>query len=176
MTDILEQALSNRYMENVEMRVREKNRLKENEYDWRLLDLKRFFIMTALLKESPMFSEKVDEIWHEMLMFTREYEEASKNYLGKKLHHSPNVNVKPDPDLRGFFDWVYAELFFIRDENIFLYKGFFRHPVHPNVIEQIRTLTEDELIELYFKRDTTYTATVQALIAAMKRSFWVLNS
>ncbi|MFJ7738776.1 hypothetical protein ACIQ2D_20920 [Lysinibacillus sp. NPDC097287] len=170
LSDNLEQSLSKSYMENVEERVRKKNRLKENEYQWRLLDLKRYFILTSLLKESPMFSEKVDELWHQMLMFTREYGDFSKNYLGTTLHHSPNVKVEPNPDLRGFFDWVYAELFFIRNENIHLYKGFFRYPVHPNIIEDFRNLPENELIDIYFKSGTQYITTVLSLISSMKKS------
>ncbi|ATP41924.1 hypothetical protein CSE16_18900 [Solibacillus sp. R5-41] len=172
LSENLEQALKKNYMGTVEDRVRERNRnrLKENEYEWRLLDLKRYFILTFLLKESPMFSKKVDELWHQMLMFTREYEDFSKKYLGTLLHHSPNVNVEPDPDLRGFFDWVYAELFFIRNENIHLYKGFFKYPVNPNVIDEFRNLSVDELIDIYFKRNTKYMPPLLALISSMKKS------
>ncbi|WP_312092553.1 hypothetical protein [Niallia sp.] len=170
LNDDLERSLTRSYMENVEERVKSENKLKENEYEWRLLDLKRFFVLTSLLNESPMFSKKVDELWHQMLMFTREYDDFSRKYLGTTLHHSPNVKVKPDPDLRGFFDWVYAELFLIRKENIYLYKGFFRHPVHPTIIEDFKNLSEDELINLYFKSDTKYQNTVLALIASMKKT------
>ena len=170
LSDNLEQSLNNIFMGNVEERVRNNNRLKENEYQWRFQDLKRYFILTYLLKESPMFSEKVDELWHEMLMFTREYDNFSTNYLGAKLHHSPNVKIEPDPDLRGFFDWVYAELFFIRSENNRLYKGFFRNPVSPNVMDDFKNLSENELIDIYFKRDTKYMKTVLALIFSMKNT------
>lgn len=170
LSDHLEQSLSKNFMANVEERVRGQNRLKENEYEWRLLDLKRYFILTSLFKESPMFSEKVDELWHQMLMFTREYDEFSKKYLGTTLHHSPNVNIEPDPDLRGFFDWVYAELFFIRKENIHLYKGFFRNPVQPAIIDEFKNLPENELIALYFKKDTNYMSTVLSLISSMKKT------
>lgn len=170
LSDNLEQSLSKGFMENVEERVRKENKLKENEYEWRLLDLKRYFILTSLLKESPMFSKRVDELWHQMLMFTREYDDFSKKYLGTTLHHSPNVNVKPDPDLRGFFDWVYAELFFIRKENIHLYKGFFRYPVHPNMIDDFKHLQENELIDIYFKSNTKYMPTVLSLISSMKKT------
>lgn len=168
--DNLEQSLSNIFMENVEKRVGKNSRLKENEYEWRLLELKRYFILAYLLKKSPMFSEKVDELWHEMLMFTREYDNFSKSYLGATLHHTPNINEEPDPDLRGFFDWVYTELFVLRKENIHLYKGFFRYPVHPDIIDQFRNLPENELIEIYFKSDIKYMTTVRALISAMKKS------
>ncbi len=170
LSDNLEHSLSDIFMGNVEERVRKNNRLKENEYQWRLQDLKRYFILTYLLKESPMFSEKVDELWHEMLMFTREYDGFSKNYIGTTLHHSPNINAEPDPDLRGFFDWVYAELFFIRNENIHLYKGFFRYPVDPDIVDEFRNLPESELIEIYFKSNIKYMTTVLALISSMKKS------
>ena len=170
LSDNLEQSLCKSFMENVEERVGKKNRLKENEYPWRLLDLKRYFILTSLLKESPMFSDKIDELWHQMLMFTREYDDFSKKYQGTILHHSPNVNVEPDPDLRGYFDWVYAELFFIRKENIHLYKGFFRYPVHPDTIDAFKNLSEDELIDIYFKSDTKYMTTVLSLISSMKNT------
>lgn len=168
LSDHLEESLSKSYLENVEARVRKENKLLENEYEWRLLDLKRYFIMTSLLKESPMFSEKVDELWHQMLMFTREYDDFSKKYLGSILHHSPNVKVLPDPDLRGFFDWVYAELFLIRKENIHLYKGFFRYPVHPSVIDEFKNLSENELIDKYFRSDTKYCTAVLSLISSMR--------
>ena len=170
LSDILDESLSKSFMENIEERVRNKHKLKENEYEWRLLDLKRYFIMTYILKESPMFSEKVDELWHEMLMFTREYDKFSGNYLGTKLHHSPNVNSEPEPDLRSFFDWVYAELFFIRKENIHLYNGFFRNPVNPKIIEEFKNLSEDELMPLYFKHDIKHTNTILALITSMKKT------
>ncbi|MEG0438698.1 MAG: hypothetical protein RR587_05620 [Solibacillus sp.] len=170
LSDNLEQSLSKGYMENVADRVSRQNKLKENEYGWRLLDLKRYFILTSLLKESPMFSEKVDELWHEMLMFTREYEDFSKKYLGATLHHNPNVNVEPDPDLRGFFDWLYAELFFIKKENVHLYKGFFRFPVHPNIIDEFKNFPENELIDKYFKSDAKSMPVVLSLISSMKKT------
>lgn len=103
-------------------------------------------------------------------MFTREYDDFSKKYLGRILHHSPNVKESPDRDLRGFFDWVYAELFLIRNENIHLYNGFFRHPVNPNIIDEFRTLSEDELIDLYFNSDTNNKSTVLSLISSMKNT------
>lgn len=170
LSDHLEKSLSSSYMGNVEERVRKEVKLKENEYSWRLLDLKRYFIMTSLLKESPMFSEKVDGLWHQMLMFTREYDDFSKKYLGSTLHHSPNLKKSPEPDLRGFFDWVYGELFFIRQENIHIYKGFYRFPVPPNIIDDFKNLPENELADLYFKRDSQYINTVLALVSAMKKS------
>lgn len=50
-SDDLENALDDKYMKNVEERVRAEVRLKYHEYEWRILDLKRYFILTSLLKE-----------------------------------------------------------------------------------------------------------------------------
>lgn len=93
-----------------------------------------------------------------------------KKYLGSVLHHSPNIKESPDPDLRGFFDWLYSELFYIRKENIYLYKGFFRFPVHPMIIDEFKNLPENELIDLFFKRDLKYMTTVLTLISSMKKT------
>ena len=54
-----------------------------------------------------MFSKRVDDIWHEMLMFTREYETFSKKFYHELLHHTPNNDPTPIPFERAFFDWVY---------------------------------------------------------------------
>ena len=50
LSDNLERSLSKGYMENVEVRVRKEHKLKENEYKWRLLDLKRYFIFDFSFK------------------------------------------------------------------------------------------------------------------------------
>jgi hypothetical protein len=39
-----------------------------------------------------MFSEEVDEIWHDMLLFTQKYQVFSEQFLGTMLHHTPNTN------------------------------------------------------------------------------------
>ena len=65
---------------------------------------------------------------------------------------------------------MYAELFFIRNENIQLYKGFFRYPVDPDIVDEFRNLPESELIEIYFKSNIKYMTTVLALISSMKKS------
>lgn len=38
----------------------------------------------------PMFSESVDEVWHQFILHTRSYQDFCKNYVGFFLHHVPN--------------------------------------------------------------------------------------
>jgi hypothetical protein len=57
------------------------------EFACRWFELKRFFLINFLLKETPMFSEAIDDVWHEMLMFTREYHNFSEQFMGAMIHH-----------------------------------------------------------------------------------------
>ena len=60
-----------------------------------------------------MYSVKVDDVWHEMLMFTREYEQFGKALCGGIIHHAPHTaDEKPETGERAWFDWVYGEVVF----------------------------------------------------------------
>ncbi len=45
-------------------------------------------------KMVAMLSEIVDVLWHEFLLFTREYETFCKKGLGHFLHHTPTEVMK----------------------------------------------------------------------------------
>lgn len=75
----LEDSLNSEYMEKVKKRVLANHpSWTETDFNWRLFELKRYFLLAGILKSVPMFSDEVDEIWHEMIMFTKEYENFSK--------------------------------------------------------------------------------------------------
>jgi hypothetical protein len=40
-------------------------------------------------REVPMFSTRVDQVWHEFVLFTREYAEFCARHAGRFLHHAP---------------------------------------------------------------------------------------
>ncbi|PAQ14634.1 hypothetical protein CD798_10130 [Bacillaceae bacterium SAOS 7] len=123
----------------------------EDDFDWRLFELKRYFILAKILKTVPMFSEEVDEIWHEMLLFTKDYETFSNKFYGAFLHHTPNMEVVPAPNERALFDWVYLQLFEPTANSRLLWGPFLRHPLEAELLENFRALPESALSELYFK-------------------------
>lgn len=41
-------------------------------------------------KEIPMFSESVDEVWHQFILDTRSYQKFCEEHIGYFLHHVPN--------------------------------------------------------------------------------------
>ncbi|GKU76182.1 hypothetical protein [Paenibacillus sp. L3-i20] len=156
----LEKALDDTYMTLVRQRLISKYNYSNQKYDWMLLELKRFFILTSVMKDVPMYSEDVDVIWHEMILHTRDYEVFCSNYCGHFIHHQPTVTTgevrseKANEDQRAMFDLVYSLLFNIYDENKSLVQPFFRYNVNDTLFYDIETFSEGHVIEKYFNRRT----------------------
>lgn len=147
----LEQALPDAFMRQLRDRVqRQYPQMTEAEYNWKLLELKRYFLMTAILKEVPMFSSAVDAIWHEMLMFTREYSRFGEAFIGAPIHHGPHTDGQPDPGGRAWFDWVYAQLFVATPYSSRIWQPFFRHPLDRELLEELKLSSESELTAYRF--------------------------
>lgn len=80
--------------------------------------LRQFFL--AYLKSGRKFvsmpSQVVDDLWHEFILYTRNYDQFCRTAFGRFLHHTPAVVLSPDKrnneGLRRC--WWYA----CREENI----------------------------------------------------------
>lgn len=87
----LENAIPTGYEQRVKERLQQRNpHVSDTEWLWRWHEVKRFLLMGALLRRVDMYSEQVDEVWHEMLMFTREYQELCERFCGHMIHHAPH--------------------------------------------------------------------------------------
>lgn len=53
---------------------------------------KRFFFLTGVEKPPLVPSPDIDAVWHEFLMFTREYASSCSDLFGKFVHHEPTSN------------------------------------------------------------------------------------
>ncbi|QYR22048.1 hypothetical protein KZ483_03190 [Paenibacillus sp. sptzw28] len=125
--------------------------LREDQWQWTWFELKRYFLMCAVLRGVPMYSEKVDDVWHEMLMFTREYEEFCRQLCGGFIHHAPHAaGVKPDSGERAWFDWVYGELFARTPDSDRTWGAFYRTPMPGLRMEELERMEREELRRLYF--------------------------
>jgi hypothetical protein len=63
----------------------------------RVLDgLKVFFHINLMAKKRPisMPSQAVDEVWHELILFTRQYDSFCNHAFGRFLHHTPAEAMK----------------------------------------------------------------------------------
>lgn len=149
----LENAMPESYAAHVKKRVIGEGQIREEDYDYYEMELKRFFLLSTILKEVPMYSEKVDEIWHAMLMFTREYERFCEDYKGNMIHHAPSVGNTTEE--RAFFEWVYGRLFLTNEGTHRTYGRFFQQPLSKIIIENFNELSHDELKETYFQTHTS---------------------
>jgi hypothetical protein len=150
----LQQALPEEYGERVKRRIMEKSGIGETEWRNRWFELKRFFVLTAILRSVPMYSRDVDSVWHEMLLFTREYERFSKEFLGTYLHHNPHDQPVFDPRERAWFDWTYTLLFRPTPYSRSAWGPFFRHAMPRELLREFETSSDDQLLERYFNRES----------------------
>ncbi|MDQ0229328.1 hypothetical protein [Metabacillus malikii] len=165
----LNSALDEQYIQQVKKRfLQEDSNRTEDEFEWLLFELKRYFILTKVLKSTPMFSGDVDEIWHEMILFTNDYEKFSQNYYGKMLHHYPNTDPVPAPQERAFFDWVFSQFFSITEFTWNAWGDFFSDPLNKDTLKDFKTLGRQELATKYFKDCPDCPEAIYYLIDKMK--------
>jgi hypothetical protein len=102
----------------------------DGKYEWALLELRRFFLMAAIRKgETPMFSTDADAIWHEMLLFTREYETLCRAFADRTIAHVPHVQPTSRAEAqraRVEFELLYGTLFRLYPANEKLLGAFGR--------------------------------------------------
>ena len=147
----LESSFVESYVERVKERVIREHKIGLTEWENRFFEWKRYLVMTAILKKVPMYSDEVDEIWHEMLMFTREYEEFSNRYLGTVLHHEPNLSGQSlNTEERSFFDLIYLLLFRPTKYSHHTWGAFFQHPLSKSLLNDFKHCSDMELKDKYF--------------------------
>lgn len=60
-----------------------------------LPEYQRFLALIALGHENlGMFSEAVDKLWHSHILHTRLYEAFCQRYIGRLVHHVPNLTKR----------------------------------------------------------------------------------
>ncbi|RKN85407.1 hypothetical protein [Paenibacillus ginsengarvi] len=143
-------------------------RMSEAEYEWKLLELKRYLLMNTVLKQVPMFSPEVDDIWHEMLMFTREYERFCQHWNGRTIHHAPHGEPVSMQGERAWFDWVYSHLFAQTPYSGRIWRGFFRYPLDREKLDMLGWESEERIAAaLFHARAAEYNPEVEETIALL---------
>ena len=60
-------------------------------------EVKKYLVLGQLhpSHEIPMFSRRVDEVWHQFVLFTHQYHEFSMRFFGDFVHHVPRESPNP---------------------------------------------------------------------------------
>jgi hypothetical protein len=101
-------------------------------------EVKRYLVLADLDKHKSwnMYSLRVDEAWHQFILFTRQYIEFCQRYFGRYLQHNPSNAPKPEaqcsrPNEKTTFDEFHAR-----------YREVFGEPL-PHVWYDENTVTLD---------------------------------
>lgn len=73
------------------------------------------YVVLAMLNPATrmeMPSRIVDEVWHQFILFTKEYHEFCNRFLGHYMHHSPKTSFTPgQPEDKENFSREYRAIF-----------------------------------------------------------------
>jgi hypothetical protein len=148
----MDESMSDSYKKQIKERVLKHTKWSEKEYDVYWYGMKQFFLLSAVMKSVPMYSEKVDDIWHEMLMFTRDYEAFCQTFAGEMIHHTPTTSTVENPiQQRAKFDWLYSQFFEVNETTEYMYGTFFLHTLEKDYIKELEKSTVSQLQTMFFK-------------------------
>lgn len=170
LADRLEAALDPEYRERLQRRVLAKRPgWTEERFETAFFELKRYFLMNLVLGRVPMFSDEADEVWHEMLMFTRDYQSFCDRLAGTFIHHAPHDARTPMPEEKAWFDWVYTQLFLLMPWSGRMWNGFFRFPLGQERVRRLHEASDEALLETMFNgplaaRDSDVRQAIDVLI------------
>ena len=83
-------------------------------------EVKRYFVLTDLDQDRAwnMYSLRVDEVWHQFILFTRQYTEYCHQFFGRYIPHNPSNAPKPEHSARHLESTTF-EQFHDRYEELF---------------------------------------------------------
>jgi hypothetical protein len=155
----LNKALDFDYMEKVNTEFRLKHpresQVRTNQV-WR--ELKRYMIMAAVFGKVEMFNSVVDELWHTMLKYRREYDEFCQAFIGRTIQHHPHSEPVFKPEERTLFDFYYVQLFTVDSHSIQKWGKFFKHDKGQTLLRDFETLELEQLKEKYMRKPTSIQA------------------
>lgn len=73
-------------------------------------EAKRLLYLSSLCEMEVSPSKRIDYAWHEMLMFTRFYQEFS-TFIGKYVHHDPTPGIPDNGNLYANTKQLYTKHF-----------------------------------------------------------------
>lgn len=78
--------------------------LKPEDVDARIIEYRRFLCLHLLTRKPMPISEKVDEVWHTHILFTRDYVQMGEEIFGGYFHHNPTVNSGERKELSNEYE------------------------------------------------------------------------
>ncbi|KAB8137822.1 hypothetical protein F9U64_07760 [Gracilibacillus oryzae] len=150
----LHRSFTDTYISQIKQKyVDENSENTERHFTWLFYELKRFYFMAAIFKEIPMYNLDIDDIWHKMIMYTRDYQSFCHDFIGDLIHHQPNAadDDGKDPDKRALFEFYYSVLFEVDEKTAFWHNPFYRYRLDDQVRRDFQREGIAFLLEKYFR-------------------------
>lgn len=158
-------AWSNRIEQTINRRLKKVSQLSDGQLRERWYELKKYLFLAGISKGLPMFSERIDEVWHFFLEDTQLYNEFCFDFIGERIEHHPHDKPIHLPYERAWFDLLYLSFFNI-NAGSHLWGDFMQEKEeHAKWIDRI--INEPEgIIESFGRSD--HTASVYALASFLQ--------
>lgn len=147
--------------------------LTDSELRERWHELKKFLFLAGISKGLPMFSKKVDDLWHFFLEEKELYEQFCFAFIGEQIEHHPHETLKKLPTERAWFDILYLSFFNITSHAHLWGKFVQKKKAHVQWVAQI--IEDPDTIIKSFGRSTSSTESVQTLNAFLQFAREQLN-
>lgn len=82
-------------------RYKDKLGLTHAEAEELFMDVKRFLYLCAVEPGPKAPTPKIDDGWHEFMMYSKEYREFCLRTLGQNIDHFPNSYLRPNENQKG---------------------------------------------------------------------------
>ncbi len=131
-------AWSRKIEKTVNVRVKNRNRtLTDAELREQWYELKKFLLLAGISKRLPMFSKKVDDIWHFFLEEEELYNQFCLDFIGEQIEHHPHETPTLLPNERAWFDMLYLSFFNVTSRSYLWGKFVQKKKEHAKWIERI---------------------------------------
>ncbi len=131
-----------------------KRTLKDDELRERWYELKKFLFLAGVSKGLPMFSKKIDDIWHFFLEEKELYRDFCLAFIGEQIEHHPHETPKDLPLERAWFDMLYLSFFNINSRSHLWGEFVQRKSAHSIWLERIANHPK-EVIESFGRHNST---------------------
>jgi hypothetical protein len=151
LVDHLDQSINPTFQEQLAHCLKANKKMRRKEFEKRWFEWKRFLILATLIPSIQMYSKEVDEIWHQMLAFTKEYDDFSQRFFGFRFAHHPNSpGHKVKPGEREWFTFLYTLLFKKTNWSVYTWKLGYKQALSYEKLDDFRWLSVDELAKKHF--------------------------
>ncbi|KAA0966366.1 hypothetical protein FQ087_09080 [Sporosarcina sp. ANT_H38] len=160
-------AWSMKIEKTVNVRVKKRKRtLKDVELRERWYELKKFLLLAGISKGLPMFSKKVDDIWHFFLEEEELYNQFCLDFIGEQIEHHPHEKPTLLPNERAWFDLLYLSFFNVTSRSHLWGKFAQQKKEHAKWIERI--VNDSKGINESFGRHSSDAASTHTLATFLR--------